>query len=131
MIGERCFFFAPSFWVLCLLAGLFQLQGCYYDTEQELYGGLPCDTAQVTYTATIQPILTRACTTCHGASPVGTDVNLSNYVLTRQFVEMNAQRFLGALEHTNGFAAMPPTGTKLPDCELNQIRQWVETGLTE
>ena len=53
---------APKFLplLLALLIG-----SCYYDVEEELYPSLECDTADITYTADVLPIIEGNCFSCH------------------------------------------------------------------
>ena len=49
------------------------MSGCYYDSVPVLYPNASvCDTTNVTYSKTIQPILSSQCYTCHeGSTPTG------------------------------------------------------------
>jgi len=113
--------------VLPLLIAMVSLQSCYYDVEEELYPNQTCDTtAAVTFAANIQPILARNCTSCHtGASAnAGVDLSTHNGVAA---VALNGQ-LVGAITHAAGFSPMPQGASKLPECNINQIKKWVEAG---
>lgn len=111
--------------VMCLIA----LAGCYNDKEDQLYpktttGG--CDTANVTYAATIQPILTQYCATagCHDATGLGGGYNMTSYA----GAQMASPRMIGAITWQAGYSAMPKGMPKLGDCEIAKITKWVTMG---
>ena len=37
-------------------------------------------------------------------------------------------KLYGALSWSNGFMAMPQGGSKLPDCNINKIKSWIDAG---
>ncbi len=85
-----------------------------------------CDTANVTFAATIRPILQLSCTSCHaGGNPPG-QVNLSNYSGVKAAADNG--KLVGSITHASGFSAMPEGGAKLPDCTINKIKAWVNSG---
>lgn len=89
-------------------------------------GGGGCDTANVTYSARIQPLMANYCAGCHsGAAPSG-GINLSNHAGVAA-VALNG-RLYGAVSHTPGFAAMPQGGSKLSNCNIALIRVWANAG---
>ena len=67
---------------ILIMAGF--LAGCYYDNEEHLYPNLEtaCDTTQVTFAATIRPILQTHCYACHSSaqsSAFGGSIDLENF----------------------------------------------------
>ncbi len=85
-----------------------------------------CDTSNVTYTGTIQPVISAFCLGCHsGASPSG-DIDLSDYTGIST-VAANGS-LVGAVNHEAGFVSMPYGGSWLPQCQIDQITIWVEAG---
>lgn len=86
-----------------------------------------CNTANVTYTSTIAPIMTTWCTGCHGGSSPSAGINLTQ----RSTVESQARSgaLLGSVMHTSGYASMPPGSQRLDDCSIAQIKAWIDTGL--
>jgi hypothetical protein len=110
------------------------LYGCYSDNSTSLYpganypGGISCDTNNVSYSATIQPILLQNCALqdCHaGASPLGGYV-LDNYngVLSA----ILSGRLIGAISHSTGYSPMPKDAAMLNDCEIALITSWINQG---
>lgn len=84
-----------------------------------------CDTTQFTFAATIQPIINNNCKGCHsGAAPAG-NVLLDNYDNIRNAAESG--RLYGSVAHLQGYSPMPQGG-KLSDCNITQIKKWIENG---
>ena len=85
-----------------------------------------CNTTNVTFSGTIKPIFTKYCTGCHsGAAPTG-GINLTLY--TDASGVAKSGRLVGAITHAPGFAPMPQGGAKLPQCEIDKIKAWVNAG---
>ncbi|MFZ1618798.1 MAG: hypothetical protein WAT41_15740, partial [Flavobacteriales bacterium] len=73
-----------------------------------------CDTANVTYSGTIAPLVQARCQGCHsGATPQG-GLNFTSWQVLNS-VAMDG-RLAGAVQHQATFASMPPTGPMLPQC---------------
>ncbi len=84
-----------------------------------------CDTTQFTYAATINPLMTTYCAGCHNPNYSGGSVILTTYSGI-QVVVTNGQ-LVGSITHAIGSIPMPQGG-KLSDCEIIQIRKWVDAG---
>lgn len=88
-----------------------------------------CDTSAVSYSQTIVPILETSCRGCHsGGTPSG-GINLAGYAGVRT-VALDG-RLYGTVARLAGFSPMPQGGPALPDCQVNQIKSWVEAGAPE
>jgi hypothetical protein len=116
--------------LLCLaaIAGLFLtiITGCAYDKEDELYPQAPdCDTANVTYSQTIAPIMVQSCNVCHSTVVATAGIVTDNYDALR-VVAVNGS-LSAAVNHTGAFP-MPKDGEKLSDCNLAKIKKWVDAG---
>jgi len=85
-----------------------------------------CDTAQVSYSLTIRPIVSNKCQGCHSGAGASAGIDLSTYDGVK--AKILDGRLWGAISHQPGFSAMPKNGSKLSDCELTQIRKWIDTG---
>ena len=114
--------------VLALLPAF--LYGCYNDNAEDLYPstapGSACDTANITYSASIKPIIDAKCAIpgCHQtAMPTGYDLS-SHAGLT---VVANNGRLIPAIDHT-GPNPMPQGAPKLDDCSITKIKKWVAMG---
>jgi uncharacterized membrane protein len=116
---------------LFLLLFLAILSNCYYDSEEKLYPTLStsCDLENVTFAATIKPILQASCYSCHSNANYvnkGSGIKLENY----EDVKIQASsRLMGAIKHASGYVQMPQGGGKLPDCEINKIQRWIDNGM--
>lgn len=105
-----------------VLAGM-SFSGCYYDTEQELYNQVSCDTSNVTYSGTIQPMLEKYCTSCHsGAQPSGS-IDLSSYPAVK--VQADNGKLYGSVAQLSGYKPMPK-GSRLSNCDIAKMKIWVD-----
>ena len=95
--------------------------GCYYDTEEELYGP-SCDASVFTYSGVIDPIIAANCRTaaCHG--PNGDNGELVTYEQLRAVVDDGSFRQAVIVEKRM------PDGGALTTCELTLIENWLNTG---
>jgi len=112
----------------CSLAFGLLLQSCYYDNEVTLYGtgaGSACDTINVTYSATIAPIMASNCNSCHNASS-------GNGVITTDYTNLKAivtnGKLVKSVNWTAGAIQMPLGGQKMASCTLAKINKWVNSG---
>jgi len=106
-----------------LLLTLF-LSSCYYDNEDELYpGNIPCDTAQVTYSIQVEPIISASCASasCHVLGGTGSG-NFQNYSGVKSKVD-NGSFMNRVIVQQN----MPPNGD-LSACEIEQLKVWLSNG---
>lgn len=102
------------------------LGGCYYDNEDDLYLGVSiCDSTNVTYSASVAPVFSESCNSCHsGGTPSGS-ISTDSYAS----VKANIARILGTINHQTGYSQMPQGGSKLSACNLGKIRNWVNQGM--
>jgi hypothetical protein len=100
---------------------------CYYDNEEALYPTLStsCDTTNVTYSATIAPILNSNCVGCHNTSSPGGSVLLTSY----SDVLAHASRITGSIKQLSSYSPMPKNGGKLKACSITQWDIWVRKGM--
>ncbi len=114
--------------ILTVIAGLFVLNACYYDSEEELYPSMggECDLSNVTYSNTVAVILSDNCYSCHNSTIAQGSVILDNYNDLKVYVDNG--RFWGAINHESGYSPMPQNLPKLPQCELDKIRTWIDNG---
>lgn len=111
--------------LLLLAAVLLVLPGCYYDNEEELYPNSFCDTANVTWSSDIQPLIQSNCAIpgCH--VPGAQSPALNSY----SAVQANAAAIKGVIADGAPFF-MPPSG-KLPACDQQKVADWVSRGALE
>jgi cytochrome c5 len=99
--------------------------GCYYDNKTELYPD-QCDTAKVSFTTFIKPIIDKDCKVCHsGATPIGI-IPLNNYSEIKASVQSG--KLSGSVNGLNGYKPMPQGGTKWGECELSKLKSWIDAG---
>jgi len=87
-----------------------------------------CDTSNVTYTSSIQPIIQTYCLGCHTTSVAnssGGGIILDNY----SAVKTNAQagHLICSIQWTGTCYKMPQTGSQLSSCSIHKILIWTNT----
>ena len=103
------------------------ITGCYYDNEVELYPQpIECDTTNVTYNATIAPIMNNSCNGCHSSSAPSANVITDTYEGVKVIAENG--KLWGTLNHEQGYSPMPKGFPKLNDCDLTKINIWLNNG---
>jgi len=115
--------------LICLISlGSVALSSCYYDNEEELYPNtnLPCDSVSVSYKNDIDPILQAKCVGCHNANNPGGGYVYDTYADTKNSVDDGT--LLGVTNHYATFSPMPKGASKMPECELGKIRNWINEG---
>lgn len=101
------------------------LQSCTYDKEMLPAPGCS-DTANVSFAASIQPLLRANCFSCHGNGSSFGDVSLETYDDVRSLA-VNGRLF-GSISHLAGFDAMPEGADKLDECSINAVKIWIDEG---
>ncbi|MGV3637112.1 MAG: hypothetical protein ACO1NQ_05640 [Flavobacteriales bacterium] len=85
-----------------------------------------CDTLNVTYSGTIRPVIEARCQGCHsGATPQG-GLDFSSWSVLNAVA--NDGRLAASIQHEAGVPAMPPSGSRLSDCRIEQFLIWIEAG---
>jgi hypothetical protein len=106
------------------------LSGCYYDSKEYLFPQLNdlCDTTNITFTYSVQPILENHCYGCHSNKTYtsGSSIKLEDYNDVKIMVDNGY--LLGAITHSKGYFPMPKSSPKIEDCKINVIRMWIEAG---
>lgn len=117
-----------QFKLLILLS--FLTAACYRDNAEELYPQVPgsgnCDLSNVTYQATIAPIMASSCNSCHTGATASGGVITNTYEGLKS-VALNGKLY-GAVSHTSGFSPMPQNGNKLSACNIDKIKTWIDAG---
>lgn len=101
---------------------------CKYDVAEELYPPdmNTCDTINVSFSATVFPVVQDFCITCHNASNNSGGVNLDGYDMLIGHVQSGA--FLGTITHDDNYSPMPQDADKLGMCTIQKIESWIEQG---
>ncbi len=112
--------------ILMMICG--GLSSCVYNSEEELMGmvEMPCEADSITYENHIAPILESRCTSCHSASFSQAGVALDSYESTLEEVSDYAENSL--LYQVVATGDMPRNGPPLSDCEVQQIKSWIDAG---
>src|SRR5215212_9866450 len=85
-------------------------QSCYYDNEEELYPQAGnCDTAGVTYSAKIKPMVDTRCALvgCHGSGSLNGD--FSTHATFKSFLDVKKTNFIESINF-RGPKPMPQGG---------------------
>ena len=91
-----------------------------------------CDSNQFKFSANILPLLQKNCTGCHGGVSPESGIRLTTYDSVKSVTSL----LYGVVAHLPGYNAMPkcpdPANPilvrKLSDCEIAQIRKWIQAG---
>jgi Planctomycete cytochrome C len=112
--------------VIVLFLFLVSTTGCYYDKEEVLYPDTICDTANVTYSRSVIPILSSNCITCHGGNTPSAGIKLDTYADVK--VQATNGRLWGAVSHAASYSPMPKNAAKMSTCNLTKIKKWLDAG---
>ena len=85
-----------------------------------------CDSNQFKYGANVSLIISTYCLGCHSGPTPSAGFDLSTYIVVNQVAVSG--RLVGAVTHAPGYAAMPNGNNKLSDCQIAQIKKWVDAG---
>lgn len=110
------------------------ISSCYYDNKDDLYEykivdgiGVPCEFTTVSYANDVAPILEVQCNgACHNSVDRQGNIVLDTYNKVIPYV--NDGSLMGSINHTGGFAPMPPSSQKIPSCEIEKLQAWVNDG---
>ncbi len=112
---------------------LLLISSCEYNNLEVMYPIEEiCDTTDVSYSNSIQALLTANCgttTTCHQASGSLSEIPLVTYDDVMNVVATG--QFLSSVTHDGNTALMPKGGSKLNDCSINTIKAWINQGTKE
>ncbi len=99
---------------------------CVSNVEEELYPPNTCDTANVTYSLIVEPIIAQNCYECHNAVEPSSGIPLEGYDNLK--TQVDDERLIGAIRHESGFSAMPQDAPALSECNILKIEKWVAEG---
>lgn len=85
-----------------------------------------CDTTSFTFSKAIRPLMQNKCQGCHNPNSPGGGIDLSTYAGIKASA-LNGTLY-GSVTWATGFTKMPQGGSKLPDCEIRQIKKWIDAG---
>ncbi len=91
-----------------LIISVVFLQSCTYDKEMLLPASNSADTVNVSFAASIEPLLRANCFSCHGNGSNLGNVSLDTYDDVKAVAVSG--RLLGTISHSAGFVPMPARG---------------------
>ncbi len=87
-----------------------------------------CDTSDVTFTATIWPMMQQYCTGCHSTANPGGGIVIGSY---NDLVNLAGNgSLMGSVRYEEGYANMP-TNKPLSDCHIHLLQKWIDRGMPE
>lgn len=113
--------------ILVLLVSVFT--SCAFNSEEELYGIVECDSTIITWEYPIQEILDKNCVPCHNEDLHYNGVRHDTYEF--ELIVVNDGRLNGVVNHLPGYPQMPYQLPQLPECERLLINRWIERGAPE
>ena len=106
------------------------LSACTYNNEETLYSDDICDTTDVTYSNDILPVFQQNCYACHHVSPtIYGNLDLANFDHIQRVVDNG--KLLKNIKHEADGTPMPQGGTKLSDCTILKIENWIDQGIPQ
>lgn len=117
------------FGIICvlILGLLVGGSGCYYDNEEFLYPtNASCDTTNIKYSTLVLPMLQNNCLGCHSQASASGNVILEGYNNVKTYATNG--KLYGVIAQTQGFSPMPKNGSKLKDCDISNLKRWVDAG---
>jgi uncharacterized membrane protein len=85
-----------------------------------------CDTSLYTFSGSVFNIIETNCTGCHSGASPSAGISLTNYNDIQPYAQSGA--LFGVIDHEPGYVPMPYNGNKLVDCEITQVRKWIDNG---
>ena len=115
-----------------LFSAILFFNSCFYDKSEQQYPAVTCDTTNVSYSIDITAILDASCQGCHKGASSSSGIDLYNYS-TIKALALDGKYVYGSLLSAVSFEGgnpnpMPQGANKLPDCDVNKIRAWVNRG---
>ena len=104
--------------------------GCYYDVDEELNPEL-CDTTAMNYQKISAVFQQGTCLSCHSGANADAGLDLSTYAGASQYLNSSSSTLIDRITVGNTGAIMPPSGTKLNDCNVSKIRTWINAGFPQ
>lgn len=110
----------------CKSLTLVQQKGLLVLGEDNKGWSTTCDSTSAFFSNDILPILKNYCIGCHNKNFLQGNVNLENYEEILPYAKDGS--LLGSIQHDAEFSIMPPFGNKLSECQIGQIKKWIEEG---
>ncbi len=92
-------------------------------TEDKIKSPASCDVTGVTFSKDVLPIIQKRCYSCHGNGQNQGGVNLDGHAKIS-----TSPKLYASIAHLPGAEPMPIGGSKLPQCEIDKIKAWLDAG---
>ncbi|MBI4905491.1 MAG: hypothetical protein HY820_17800 [Acidobacteria bacterium] len=97
--------------------------------------------AQITYDTHVKPVLARRCLPCHSAGEMRSGLNVESFNgilkgggsgdVVKPGRPTTSILYLAVAHEGNGIPRMPVGGARIPEAEINIIKEWIAQGLLE
>lgn len=88
-----------------------------------------CDLEDVSFAQDVFPLIDTKCQGCHNEVAANGGVMLTNYTTISQVAASG--RLYGAIERLPGYTPMPFNQARLPQCEIDVIKAWIDGGMLD
>jgi len=108
--------------------------GCYYDVDDELNPKdttSVCDTVAMNYQKISAIFQQGTCLNCHTGASASGNLDLSTYAGASQYLTSSSSTLIDRITVGNTGTIMPPSGSKLNDCNISKIRTWINAGFPQ
>lgn len=110
--------------IIILIVTLVVVTGCRYDKELL---AVPCNSDnRVSFKSKVLPVIQSNCFSCHNNGFRLGNISLEGHNNIK--VVAQSGRLFGVINHSAGFTPMPRGGSKLDDCTITTIKNWIENG---
>lgn len=93
-----------------------------------------CDATNVSFSATVMPIISANCLSCHTGTSANGGIRLENLANIRTQASIAAGSYgslYGVISHSSGNNPMPRNAGKLADCDIKKIKSWIDAGMPD
>lgn len=87
-----------------------------------------CDSVNVKFSTNIKLTIQTYCQGCHSGTNPAKGLSLTNYTQISLSAKNPDGKFWGSINWLSGFIPMPYKSTKMPKCEISQIKKWIQDG---
>jgi hypothetical protein len=85
-----------------------------------------CNPGNFEFGAHIFPIIASNCRGCHSGNAPSAGIRLDDYSTIKAAADNNS--LYGSVAWLSGYTPMPDGGIKLSDCNITQIKNWIDNG---
>ena len=85
-----------------------------------------CIITNVSFSEVVVPILEENCYGCHSGNNPSSGIPLDSYEAIKQ--QVANQKLYGSIARLPDYIPMPLNKDPLPECEINQIKAWIDEG---